>query len=117
MSILTDASMVGKTVKALNGDRCKIVKALKDNYKLDNGNLIRAKQVMQKGRGFVQTDLTMRDLEDSGAGYVTLKDSGTSKTPAKKPANKPASSGTKQSKNSAKSKEEKTCVQRKSGGL
>tara|TARA_Y100000034_G_scaffold25572_1_gene30152 strand:- start:15456 stop:17255 length:1800 start_codon:yes stop_codon:yes gene_type:complete len=113
MSILTDASMVGKTVKALNGDRCKIVKALKDNYKLDNGNLIRAKQVMQKGRGFVQTDLTMRDLEDSGAGYVTLKDSGTSKTPAKKPANKPASSGTKQSKNSAKSKEEKTETRRK----
>lgn len=117
MSILTDASMVGKTVKALNGDRCKIVKALKDNYKLDNGNLIRAKQVMQKGRGFVQTDLTMRDLEDSGAGYVTLKDSGTSKTPAKKPAkkpaSKPASSGTKQSKNSAKSKEEKTETRRK----
>jgi len=116
MSILTDASMVGKTVKALNGDRCKIVKALKDNYKLDNGNLIRAKQVMQKGRGFVQTDLTMRDLEDSGAGYVTLKDSGTTakaKTPAKKPANKPASSGTKQSKNSAKSKEEKTETRRK----
>lgn len=117
MSILTDASMVGKTVKALNGDRCKIVKALKDNYKLDNGNLIRAKQVMQKGRGFVQTDLTMRDLEDSGAGYVTPKDSGTSKTPAKKtpakkPANKPASSGTKQSKNSAKSKE-KTETRRK----
>lgn len=99
MAVQTNDSMINKRVKLLDGTRAKIVKVLASSYRLDNDEKIPARKVMQKGRSFVETELTMRDLEDTGAGFVVKAEAEEKKAPAKK---KSTSRGTKQSKNSTK---------------
>jgi hypothetical protein len=104
MAVQTSDAMMNKRVKLLDGTRTKIVKVLSTSYSTESGDKIPARKLMQKGKSFVETDLTMRDLEDTGAGYVVAADSGSTKTTKKSSTKKKTtrSSGTKQSKSSGK---------------
>lgn len=89
MTILTQEAMIGKRVKLLTGERVKIEGALKSSYKMADGSKLPARKLMQKGRGYVETELTVRDLEDTGLGYVVPKEEeGGKKGSAKKASSK-----------------------------
>ena len=71
------------------------------SYRLADGSKIPARKVMLKGKSYVETELTMRDLEDTGEGFVVQKEAETPKkkgTGTKKTTT--SSRGTKQSKSS-----------------
>lgn len=68
--VQTNEAMVGKRIKLEDGSRVKILEAQASGYKLSNGDRLPARKVEKRGRSFIETDLTMRDLEDTGEGYV-----------------------------------------------
>lgn len=84
MAVQTSDSMMNKRVKTLAGDREKIVKVLSTKYVTDAGTSIPARKLMQKGKSFIETELTMRELEDTGAGYVVAAETASAKKPAAK---------------------------------
>jgi hypothetical protein len=108
MAVQTNAAMKNKRVKLLDGDRVKIIGALAASYKLDNGDKLHARKVMLKGKSFLETSLTMRDLEDTGLGYVVIPEKDVAPEKTKKVAEKPAR--TKKTKKTSKSKAKEEVV-------
>ena len=100
--VQTNEAMVGKRIKLEDGSRVKIEEAQASGYKLSNGDRLPARKVEKRGRGFIETDLTMRDLEDTGEGYVVKP--GSEEASPKKSATRKKTTGKK--KTTSKKKEE-----------
>lgn len=100
--VQTNEAMVGKRIKLEDGSRVKIAEAQASGYKLSNGDRLPARKVEKRGRSFIETDLTMRDLEDTGEGYVVKP--GSEEASPKKSATRKKTTGKK--KTTSKKKEE-----------
>ena len=100
--VQTNEAMVGKRIKLEDGSRVKIAEAQASGYKLSNGDRLPARKVEKRGRSFIETDLTMRDLEDTGEGYVVKP--GSEEASPKRSATRKKTTGKK--KTTSKKKEE-----------
>lgn len=117
--IETNSNLVGKTIILLNGTKSKIEDAIASGYKVKGqSKRIATRCVIKEGSHFREIErMNMSQLEDTGEGYVKLKEAKASvkKTTGKKDAVKekaPKTSGKKTGGKVSKEKEPK--VRRKS---
>ncbi|QZE59561.1 hypothetical protein MPK66_gp317 [Erwinia phage pEa_SNUABM_2] len=113
--IETNTNLVGKTIVLLNGTKAKIEDAIASGYKVKGQTKrIATRCVIKEGAHFKEIErMNMSLLEDTGEGYVKLKDAKAAKASTKKPAAKEkAPKADKKAAKPAKEKEPK--VRRKS---
>ncbi|QZE60570.1 hypothetical protein pEaSNUABM36_00317 [Erwinia phage pEa_SNUABM_36] len=113
--IETNTNLVGKTIVLLNGTKAKIEDAIASGYKVKGQTKrIATRCVIKEGAHFKEIErMNMSQLEDTGEGYVKLKDAKAAKASTKKPsAKEKAPKAGKKAAQPAKEKEPK--VRRKS---
>ncbi|WAK44482.1 hypothetical protein [Erwinia phage vB_Ea_2910A] len=96
--IETNTNLVGKTIVLLNGTKSKIEDAIASGYKVKGlTKRIATRCIIKEGSHFREIErMNMSQLEDTGEGYVKLKDAKASgKKTAKKEAAAPKASGKK----------------------
>lgn len=116
--IETNTNLVGKTIVLLNGTKSKIEDAIASGYKVKGlTKRIATRCIIKEGSHFREIErMNMSQLEDTGEGYVKLKDAKASgKKTSKKETAAPKASGKKAGKKDAKpSKDKEPKVRRKS---
>lgn len=116
--IETNTNLVGKTIILLDGTKSKIEDAIASGYKVKGRTKrIATRCIIKEGSHFREIErMNMSQLEDTGEGYVKLKDAKASgKKTNKKETAAPKASGKKTGKKDAKpSKDKEPKVRRKS---
>lgn len=76
MAIATSTNLIGKNIVLLDGTKTKITDAMATGYKVAARTVrVNSKQVAKKGACFYEIPVTsLRDLVDSGDGYVSFSD-------------------------------------------
>lgn len=91
--IETNTNLVGKTIVLIDGTKSKIIDAIASGYKVKGRTArIATRCIVKEGAHFKEIErMSMTQLEDTGEGYVKIKDAKAAKKPAtKKEAAKPA---------------------------
>lgn len=91
--IETNTNLVGKTIVLIDGTKSKIIDAIASGYKVKGRTArIATRCIVKEGAHFKEIErMSMTQLEDTGEGYVKIKDAKATKKPAvKKEAAKPA---------------------------
>ena len=113
--IETNTNLVGKTIVLLDGTKTKIEDAIASGYKVKGRSTkVATRCVIKEGAHFKEIErMNMSLLEDTGEGYVKLKDAKAAKASTKKPdAKEKTPKASKKAAKPAKEKEPK--VRRKS---
>jgi len=85
--IETNTNLVGKTIVLLDGTKTKIEDAIASGYKVKGRSTkVATRCVIKEGSHFREIErMNMSQLEDTGEGYVKLKDAKAAKASTKKP--------------------------------
>lgn len=92
MAIETNTNLVGKTIVLLDGTKTKITDAIASGYKVKSRTArVSTRCVVKDGAHFREIErMNMSQLEDTGEGYVKVKDAKATKSAKTAKAEKPA---------------------------
>ena len=84
--IETNTNLVGKTIVLIDGTKSKIIDAIASGYKVKGRTArIATRCIVKEGAHFKEIErMSMTQLEDTGEGYVKIKDAKATKKPATK---------------------------------